>query len=103
MWVNGMGETTVVYSASPTGERHLNSVTPKLPVQGSLTACCVRTSREEHLSELSERDGSAAQSTSAKDLGLPNQPIDFKRCCTDRLNAHPLCGLRSDLQCQVQT
>ena len=39
-------------------------------------ACCVSTSREEPTSraspELSERDCSAAQSTSAKDLGLPN-------------------------------
>src|SRR6516225_10709367 len=40
------------------------------------TACCVSTSEGNrllaHLSELSERDCSAAQSTSAKDLGLPN-------------------------------
>jgi hypothetical protein len=25
------------------------------------------------------------------------QPIDCKRCCTDRLNAHALCGLKSDV------
>ena len=42
-----------------------------------------------HLSELSERNCSAAQSTSAKDLSgaSKRRPIDCKRCCTDRLNA----------------
>src|SRR5580693_1388200 len=59
------------------------------------TACCVSTSREEPTSRASLRViGTRLPCGSINVRERPwaskRRPIDYKRCCTDRLNAQPL-------------
>src|SRR4030095_10745353 len=61
------------------------------------TDCCVSTSREEPTSRVSPRATSTASPCGSINVrespwAWNVQPINYERCCADRLNSHPESG-----------